>query len=51
MPNDCNRRCTLKKKPNELGKNPLEWVLADMKNNTSFHMFKNQHYSKRGKTF
>lgn len=35
----------------EKKKKPLGWVLTDMKNDTSFHIFKNQHYSKWGKTF
>lgn len=34
-----------------LGKKTWEWVLADTKNDTSFHTFKNQHYSKMGENF
>lgn len=34
----------------KMGKNP-GWVLADTRNDPSFHMLKNQHYSKGGKIF
>lgn len=34
----------------KMGKNP-GWVLADTRSDPSFHMLKNQHYSKGGKNF